>query len=135
MSAIREETKPFIWWQIKASNSNFLLDNWIKLGALYYIEGDVAEEGDTEVKDFIREDLWDENLLKETISAEVTNYIVHEIKLDILGTKDKAWCLGCSSGTFTVKNAYQLLRHRKEQMELAKMLWVKGLLYKILFFL
>lgn len=48
---------------------------------------------------------------------------------------DKAWWMGNTSGTFTIKSAYSLIRGKKDEQEWAKKIWVKRLPLKIIFFL
>lgn len=45
---IRDELEPYIWWQIKSGYSSFWFDNWTKCGALYFLEGDHAQEEEVE---------------------------------------------------------------------------------------
>lgn len=50
MVSTREELEPYILWQLKAGNSSFWYDNWIRFGALYYTEGEDAQEDDVEIQ-------------------------------------------------------------------------------------
>lgn len=48
--------------------------------ALYYIEGDAAKAKDVEVKEYIIEFAWNNDLLKDSILVEMVEYVVIEIK-------------------------------------------------------
>lgn len=48
----------FIWWQLKAGNSSFWLDNCTNLGAQYFIEGDKADDEEFEVRKLIGGNRW-----------------------------------------------------------------------------
>lgn len=65
----------------------------------------------------------------------MADYVVKDIRPTIEGSNDVPYWMGCSSGKFNVRSAYQLLRHRIDPVEWTKNLWVKGLPYKISFFL
>lgn len=53
---------------IKSWNSSFWSDNWTKQGALYYTEGDWAQEKEIEVKEFTLNEVWDVTKVRATIS-------------------------------------------------------------------
>ncbi|KAG5630895.1 hypothetical protein H5410_002612 [Solanum commersonii] len=57
---IREEVKHNIWWQIRNGEESFWFDNWTKKGALYYLEEQNHSDKEIEVKEFIKEGVWDE---------------------------------------------------------------------------
>jgi len=80
MVNIREEVEHDIWWQIKAGNSSFWFDNWTKQGALYFTEGDQAQEEEVEVKDFVINGGWNELKLKAVVSDEMVQHIIMNIR-------------------------------------------------------
>lgn len=45
--------EPFMWRQVRKGSFSFWFDNWTKLGALYYIEEDLARDKEVEVKGFM----------------------------------------------------------------------------------
>ncbi|KAH0679244.1 hypothetical protein KY284_020329 [Solanum tuberosum] len=47
---------------------------------------------------------------------------------------DNPWCLRTSSGKFTVKSAWEIIRNRAAPEDAFKHIWVKGLPFKISFF-
>ncbi|KAG5590847.1 hypothetical protein H5410_041361 [Solanum commersonii] len=84
--------------------------------ALYYTEGDLAQEEELEVKDFIINGVWDEPKLRSILSEDMAEHIVLNIRpktseVDI----DKAWLSGNTTGLFTVKSTYHLVRGRKAE--------------------
>lgn len=67
------------------------------------------------------------------------NNIVEHVRLNMQyirqsGQGDKAWWTLSSTGKFTVKSAWELLRHRADFSEDFEKIWVKGLPFKISFF-
>lgn len=62
------------------------------------------------VKEYIVEATWSSNILMGSLLAEMADYIVIEIKPRTNSINDQAWWTGCSSGIFSVKSAYQVLR-------------------------
>ncbi|KAH0650294.1 hypothetical protein KY284_030206 [Solanum tuberosum] len=125
-----------IWWQIKGGGMSFWFDNWTKQGALYYIEEQGRGDEEIEVKNFIRNGEWDRQKLRELISAEMTEYIVESIAPNFEeGAVDKPWWMGNSSGEFTVKSAYDCVRHKKAEDWWWRCIWSKGVPFKINFLL
>ncbi|XP_016549377.1 uncharacterized protein LOC107849271 [Capsicum annuum] len=47
---------------------------------------------------------------------------------------DHAWWMPNNSGKFTVSSSWELIRHRADEKELYRLLWVKGIPFKINFF-
>ncbi|WMV18188.1 hypothetical protein MTR67_011573 [Solanum verrucosum] len=136
MIIVREEVEHDIWWQIKAGNSSFWFDNWTRQGALYYTEGNLAQEEELEVKDFIINGMWDEGKLRNLVSEEMVEHIILNIRPKTLETViDKAWWSGNSTGLFTVKSTYHRVRGRKAKEEWRRYMWIKGMPIKISFFL
>ncbi|KAK6788076.1 hypothetical protein RDI58_016601 [Solanum bulbocastanum] len=135
MEAMREEVEHEIWWQLKAGTSSFWFDNWTKQGAFYYTEGESAWDEEIEVKEFIEEGSWNRRKLRDCLSEEMTEPIVNNILPCTSEMNDKAWWMGSSVGNFTVKSAYHLVRHKREQIEYCRNIWIKTLPFKISFFL
>ncbi|KAK6781882.1 hypothetical protein RDI58_019678 [Solanum bulbocastanum] len=59
MITIRDEVEHDIWWQVKAENSSFWFHNWIRQGAVYFLEEGTVRDEELEVKDFIINGEWD----------------------------------------------------------------------------
>ncbi|KAH0661911.1 hypothetical protein KY284_026842 [Solanum tuberosum] len=64
----------------------------------------------------------------------MVEYIVENINPMMKGV-DKAWWMGNSHGEFTVKSTFQVLRRKREEQEWMNYIWIKGLPFKISFFL
>lgn len=77
-----------------------------------------------------------QKLLSYLSDEEIVEHICNDIKpphYDLGG--DKVWCMGNSNDLFSVRSAWELLRTRHCQNDIDKCLWVKGLSFKINFFL
>lgn len=83
---IRDEVKPFIWWQVKAGNSSFWFDC-----ALYYIDGELAKEEEMEVRSLITNNTWNSDVLRDTVSEELHNSIIHTIRPAMREKLDRPW--------------------------------------------
>lgn len=135
MTQIREEIEPFIWWQLKCGNSSFWFDNWTRCGAIYYLEGDLAQEEEIEVSYFYSFSSWNETLLRESVSIKIANFITNEIKPGRTDELDRPWWLIASDGRFSVKTSFDFLRKRAREVEWSKKIWLKGLPCNMSFFL
>ncbi|KAH0776287.1 hypothetical protein KY290_007698 [Solanum tuberosum] len=136
MITVREEVEHDIWWQLKAGNSSFWFDNWTRQGALYYTEGDLAQDVELEVKDFITNEMWDETKLKNCTSEEMADHIIFNIRPRIMEIgSDNAWWCGNTTDLFTVKSAYHRMRSRKAEENWRRYMWIRGMPIKISFFL
>ncbi|KAH0651617.1 hypothetical protein KY285_031747 [Solanum tuberosum] len=136
MIKITEEVEHDIWWQIKSGNSSFWFDNWTRQGALYFTEGELTQDEELEVKDFIINDEWNEDKLRSVISEEMVQHITMNIRPILKeGSTDKAWWMHSTKGDFTVKSAYNNMRRKLSVNEWSNYMWVKGLPFKIGFFL
>lgn len=63
-------------------------------------------------------------------------YICEGIKPpQIDNVTNKAWWMGESTGKFTMKSAWESIRTKNNKREVYKQLWIKGLPFKINFFL
>ncbi|KAH0778130.1 hypothetical protein KY290_004557 [Solanum tuberosum] len=63
-------------------------------------------------------------------------YITENINPVLIETgRDKAWRMGNTTGNFTVKSAWDLLRHIRDEREILKFIWNKGIPLRINFFL
>lgn len=95
-----------------------------------------TSEEKTDVRDFVFVVQWNKHKLSTYLSDEDTvNYIYEDTKPPILAEwMDKAWWMGNSSGTFSFRSAWELIRAKNRPMKVEKQLWVKGLPLKINFF-
>lgn len=52
---------------------SFWYDNWIKQGALYYVEGESFQDEEIEVRNFIKNGKWDKQLLLSCLSEDIVD--------------------------------------------------------------
>ncbi|KAK4736469.1 hypothetical protein R3W88_000166 [Solanum pinnatisectum] len=86
--------------------------------ALYFTEGEHAQEEEVEVKNFVINGGWNEQKLKAVISDEMVHHIIMNIRPP--GTEailDKAWRVQSSKGDFTVKSTFHILRRKKAEKD------------------
>lgn len=83
-------------------NSRFWYDNWIKKGALYYIEGENSLQEEVGVMCFVKDGEWDIPKLQENFQKMV-EYILKCIKPQKESHNDIPWWMDNSHGRFTVK--------------------------------
>lgn len=76
---VKDEVEHEIWWQIKSGPVNFWLDNWTKLGALYFLEKQECE-CELEVREFMVDGSWNKTKLNEVLSEEMVEQIITNIK-------------------------------------------------------
>lgn len=136
MISIREELDHEIWWQVKSGNSCFWFDNWTRKGALYFTEEIIGGGGEDEieVRDCIINGEWNKEKLLGMISEETTEYITENISPKLIeGVNDIPWWMADTSGDFSVKSAFDVLRKRKEQEAWLDNIWLKGIPFKIIF--
>ncbi|KAH0665329.1 hypothetical protein KY285_026535 [Solanum tuberosum] len=135
MVELREEVEHNIWWQLKSGEMSFWFDNWTKQGALYFLEDHTVGEEEIEVKKFITNEGWNIQKLGQVLSEELVEYITKFINPHLLEEEDKPWWMGNTSGEFTVKSVFDLLRSRKENEEWRGNMWCKQIPFKMSFLL
>lgn len=94
----------------------------IKLGALYYLV-EQGKEDEIEVRDFIKNNIWDRRKLCEVIDDSIVDHIIDNISPILLEGAD-----------FTTKSALQSLRRKKDESWWMSDIWIKGVPFKICFF-
>ncbi|XP_075086240.1 uncharacterized protein LOC142168960 [Nicotiana tabacum] len=138
MLQIKDEVEHQVWWQLKNGNSYFWYDNWTGLGALYHASGldHWCDESINHVDEMVENGAWNELLLRELLLDELADHILETITPPSnLSLKDKPWWKLETKGHFTVKSAWQYIRKRREESKLYTFFWVKGLPFKISFFM
>ncbi|XP_075097367.1 uncharacterized protein LOC142174878 [Nicotiana tabacum] len=119
-------------------SSLFWFVNWTRLGALYLNTPDdfYIDESVNNVTDVMHTGAWDADKLTNILPEEYAAHIIDNIKppgehqlLDI-----PYWCLE-TGGNFSVKSAWEYLRQRKDTGTTYIKMWVKGLPFKISFFM
>nr|XP_009761667.1 PREDICTED: uncharacterized protein LOC104213819 [Nicotiana sylvestris] len=112
-----------IYWKLRMGSAQFWFDNWTEMGALYFQVP--AEFG-------IDEDIHNINDLAENYLA---NHIVQNIRPPTESSQlDTPFWMLETMGHFIVKSAWGYLRRRANPKLAYKIIWVKGLPFKISFF-
>lgn len=137
MLEVRDEIESNIWWEPRNGNANFWFDNWTRLDPLIHLmpsnQRDLRFE---EVNHFMKEVLWNKNLLRHNLPSYLVEHIMTELpKKGKNIACDKPWFLGISNGNFTVKSSWEICRQREETQGFFHKIWTVGLPYKISFFL
>lgn len=79
-------------------------------GALYQVEGEMTEDDEWEATLFVSNGNWKIGVLNETLSEDMTYFIVNNIKPASGEKADQAWWTGSSTGLFICKSAYHIVR-------------------------
>jgi len=136
MLQARDHIEHQIWWQTKNGSAHLWYDNWTGLGDLYSTSEKSYEwdERYQQVKDIKKEGEWDEQLMQEIFPTEVANFIKEKIRPPREGndTDKPTWMLA-SNGKFSVKSAWEYVRHKELPSQILGDLWVKGMPFKINF--
>ncbi|XP_019256417.1 PREDICTED: uncharacterized protein LOC109234822 [Nicotiana attenuata] len=91
------------------------------------------EEGGLEL---LQGETWDDQLLDQTFNEEIAEHI--RLNVHYKGNEgywDSPYWMPTPSGKFSVSSAWQILRHRADPNHEFKLMWIKGLPFKISFFL
>lgn len=131
MLSVRESTEHLIGWQMKVASS---LTIGLDRGLIFFKRENAIEE-EIKVRKFIHNYQWNILKLKKKVSEEMVEHVLDSIKPECQGITDKAVWVANSSGDFTVKSAFHLIRRRRDQVDWSKYVWCRGLLGKISFFL
>ncbi|XP_075085049.1 uncharacterized protein LOC142168286 [Nicotiana tabacum] len=134
----REEVEHEIVWELKSGTTNIWHENWTGLGALYHVlpEDFPINEGLQEVAELRQGETWDDQLLDQTFNEEIAEHIRLNVHYEgSEGYWDKPYWMPTPSGKFSVSSAWQILRHRADPNQEFKLMWIKGLPFKISFFL
>nr|XP_009781571.1 PREDICTED: uncharacterized protein LOC104230453 [Nicotiana sylvestris] len=116
----------------------FWYDNWTEMGALYFQV--LAEFGIDEdihnVNDLAENGMWNADKMFESLPEDLAHHIVQNIRPPTESSQlDTPFWMLETRGHFTVKSAWDYLRRRANPRLAYKMIWVKGLPFKISFFL
>ncbi|XP_075109238.1 uncharacterized protein LOC142181027 [Nicotiana tabacum] len=79
---------------------------------------------------------WDDQLLDQTFNEEIVEHIRLNVHYEgSEGYWDRPYWMPTPSGKFTISSAWKILRHRADPNQEFKLKWIKGLPFKISFFL
>lgn len=87
------------------------------------------------VKEFIRLGQWNIDILRLSLSKDMVDHISTNTKHVTSEVNDKACWMPETSGDFSIKSAFQLMRHKKNEATWIIFVWVKGFSSKKFFFL
>ncbi|XP_070036593.1 uncharacterized protein [Nicotiana tomentosiformis] len=93
-------------------------------------------EHEIEVAELRQGEIWDVQLLDQTFNEEVSEHI--RLNMHYEGNEgywDRPYWMPTPSGKFSVSSAWQILRHRADPNKEFKLMWIKGVPFKISFFL
>lgn len=119
-------------------SAQFWFDNWTEMGALYFHMPAhfPIDENIQNVNEMVENGIWNSNKLSQTLIEDWVNHILQNIRppTDCAELDTPVWMLE-TRGHFSVKTAWEYLRRRESPRIVYKMIWVKGLPFKISFFL
>ncbi|XP_070010830.1 uncharacterized protein [Nicotiana sylvestris] len=127
-----------ILWQTKMGSSLFWYENWTGLGALYFLvpQDFGIDENVHNVHDVTLDGEWDVDRLFEMLPEELAVHILEKIKPpSTMRVLDRPFWMLETRGYFSIKLAWEYTRRRDEPRKAYRMIWVKGLPFKIAFFM
>ncbi|XP_075080670.1 uncharacterized protein LOC142166142 [Nicotiana tabacum] len=119
-------------------SSLFWYENWTGLGALYFLvpQDFGIDENVHNVHDVTLDGEWDVDRLFEMLPEELAVHILEKIKPpSTMRVLDRPFWMLETRGYFSVKSAWEYTRRKDEPRKAYRMIWVKGLPFKIAFFM
>ncbi|XP_075077166.1 uncharacterized protein LOC142163913 [Nicotiana tabacum] len=119
-------------------SSLFWFDNWIGLGALYFVTPPdfYCDESIHNVIDVVTDGNWDEVWIRDLLPDDLAIHILEIIKPPTLHDEpDRAFWMLETIEEFYVKSSWNYLRRRKDHSIVYKNMWEEGLTFKISFFM
>ncbi|XP_070046477.1 uncharacterized protein [Nicotiana tomentosiformis] len=127
-----------IVWHPKIESSLFWFDNWTRIGALYFLvpRDFEIDESIHNVYNVVEDVTWNVSKLLDILPEEYALHIVEYIKPPVMQDMlDIPFWMLDTRGLLSVKTACEYLRRRNEPRNDYKMIWVKGLPFKVFFFM
>ncbi|KAH0693072.1 hypothetical protein KY285_020169 [Solanum tuberosum] len=88
-----------------------------------------------DIEVFLKDSGWNYNIMQDYLPNHIVDHVRQSMsRVRQSNQMDKPWWIKSSTGKFTVKSAWEILRSRDEVFEDFKRIWVKGLPFKISFF-
>lgn len=106
-----------ILWQTRRGTTSVWHDNWTGLGDIYTIRGDNWEwdERYKKIEDVTNQGEWDIEVMQGIFPTEIVEHILTHIKPPRGRIeKDKPLWMLESRGEFTVKSAWNYIRHKED---------------------
>ncbi|XP_070029656.1 uncharacterized protein [Nicotiana sylvestris] len=116
----------------------FWFDNWTEMGALYFqVPAEFGIDEDIHnVNDMVENGMWNVDKMFESLPENLAHHIVQNIRPPTESSQlDTPFWMLETRGHFTVKSVWDYVRRRANPRLACKMIWVKGLPFKISFFL
>ncbi|XP_070041409.1 uncharacterized protein [Nicotiana tomentosiformis] len=138
MLECRDLIEQQITWHPEMGSSLFWFDNWTSLRALHFLVSyDFGiDESIHNVYDVVGEDVWNVDSLLKILHEEYALHIMGKLKPPTMQhILDVPFWMQETRGHFSVKTAWDYLSRRDEPRIAYKMIWVKGLPFKISFFM
>lgn len=105
-----------LWWEPKGGSVTIWYDNWTMLDPLYNHQSEVVScHPLTEIGVFMNEAGWDYEEMQNHIPAHIVDHVrnhMDHVRQSEMG--DKPWWTKTSSGKFSIKNAWEILRKKDE---------------------
>ncbi|XP_019251272.1 PREDICTED: uncharacterized protein LOC109230201 [Nicotiana attenuata] len=134
MLQCRDDIEHQILWQPKMGSSLFWFENWTGLGALYFVTPPdfFCNESIQNVNEVVQGGRW----IMQLLPADLATHILQNIKPpgENIVLDRPFWMLE-TRGEFSVRSAWEYVRRRKEPCNAYKMIWIKGLPFKVSFFM
>nr|XP_016440692.1 PREDICTED: uncharacterized protein LOC107766425 [Nicotiana tabacum] len=141
-----------LWWRFRTTKSlwsSFMWNKYCKkeLPTMVHFRGgshvwrqivNAREEVEHEIKvaELRQGEAWDDQLLDQAFNEEIAEHI--RLNVHYEGSErywDRPYWMPTPSGKFSVSSAWQILRHRADPKHEFKLMWIKGLPFKISLFL
>nr|XP_009757417.1 PREDICTED: uncharacterized protein LOC104210257 [Nicotiana sylvestris] len=138
MLECRDSIEHQILWQPKMGSALFWFENWTGLGDLYFITPPdfFCDESVQNVNEVLNGRNWNEHKLRELLPEDLANHILQNIKPPGENmVLDKPFWMLETRGEFTMRSAWDYIRIKRERCKAYKMIWVKGLPFKVSFFM
>ncbi|XP_019240114.1 PREDICTED: uncharacterized protein LOC109220105 [Nicotiana attenuata] len=127
-----------IIWKLRMGSSLFWYDNWTGLGALYFLvpQDFGIDEGIQNVYELVENGAWNVDRVMELLPEDLASHIIEKISPPLVENDiDRPFWMLEPRGNFSVKTAWEYLRRREHPKRAYKMIWVRGLPFKISFFM
>lgn len=127
-----------IWWEPKSGTANIWFDNWTQLGPIFLqvLEGISIDETSENVAELMQGEQWNYSKMQLLFPEYVVKQVEEKIG-NLMRTEhiDRPWWMLTGAGKFIISSAWNLLRSRDNLLPHYDKIWVKGLPFKISFFL
>ncbi|XP_070010520.1 uncharacterized protein [Nicotiana sylvestris] len=127
-----------IYWKLRMGSALFWFDNWTEMGALFFqVPAEFGIDEDIHNVNYIVENgMWNVDKMFESLPEDLAHHIVQNIRPPTESSQlDTPFWMLETRGHFTVKSAWDYVRRRANRRLAYKIIWVKGLPFKISFFL